>query len=160
MAEHQEEICLRLEVLNAQHQPLGGTVDIAGMPEEGASPFLIHAANASENINVRGPARDPNHPYEVTVTPTGTSESVTQLVTVPSEGFPTVQFVFEQVGATASIAPDPPQSAATEVAAVVAPISVAAPIQHPLPWVPPYTLTGFLVFDHGLPASQDRHAPL
>lgn len=35
MAEYDEEICLRLQVLNAQHQPLGG-VDIACKPEKGA----------------------------------------------------------------------------------------------------------------------------
>jgi hypothetical protein len=117
MSQHDEEICLRLQVLNSQNQPLGGTVDIACKLQDEADTSYIRAANAAQEIDVRGLRRDAAGPYQVTVTAAGTGQSSTQLVAVPASGAATMQFV---IGAQQG---------------------------------PPNTLSGNLVFDHGLPAA-------
>jgi hypothetical protein len=93
MAEHDDEICIRLQVLNAQGQPLGGTVDITCKPPGETEAYYIHAANAAQEIDVRGLRRGLAEPYEVTVTQTGTNLSATQRVSVPAKGATTVQTV-------------------------------------------------------------------
>lgn len=160
MAEQLEEICLRLEVLNPQHQPLGGTVDVACKLQNESDAFYIHAADASHNIDVRGLKRDASHPYEVTVTPTGTTLVATQVATVPAVGFATVQFIIDKAGSgdkkTALASSVSPTS---EVGSAIGPTPIPLPVPPPVPSpIPPpvsntYTLTGHLVFDYGLPAA-------
>src|ERR1035438_4413744 len=128
MAEQNEEICLRIHVLNPQHQPLGGTVDVDCKPHGNEAALHFDSADASGVIDIRGLRRDLDGPCEVTVTPTGSSQSVSQLVTVPAEGFQTVLFFFD---ATA-------QSTGASA-------SKACRSSH--------TLSGNLVTDHGLPAA-------
>src|ERR1700727_247108 len=117
MSQHDEDICLRLQVLNSQNQPLGGTVDIACKLQNEADTFYIRAANAAQEIDVRGLRRDAAGPYQVTVTAAGTGQSASQLIAVPASGAATMQFV---IGAQQG---------------------------------PPNTLSGILVFDHGLRAA-------
>ena len=93
MAQHDEEICLRLQVLNPQGQPLGGTVDIACKLPSEAQASYIHAANAAQEIDLRGLRRDATEPYEVTVTQTGTNLSATQMVSVPASGSAVVKCI-------------------------------------------------------------------
>ncbi len=156
MAEQLKDICLRLQVLNAQHQPLGGTVDVACKLQNEGDAFYIRAADASQNIDVRGLKRDASHPYEVTVTPTGTSLASTQVATVPAAGFKTVQFVIDNAGSgdkkkavASSVSPT------SAVAGAVGSVPVTPPV--PSPIAPPIsnnsTLTGHLVFDYALPAA-------
>jgi hypothetical protein len=94
MAEYDEDICLRIQALNAQHQPLGGPVDIVCKLGSAKGVVNIHAADAAKEIDVRGLRRDYAKPYEVTVTPTGSTQGITQKVTVPACGAATLQFVF------------------------------------------------------------------
>jgi hypothetical protein len=131
MAERTGEICLRLQILNPQHQPLGGTVDIVCKPQNGGNASFINNADASRDVDVRGLLR--STPYDVTVNPTGTSQATTQVATVPATGFATVQFVIDQTAApAATMQPNPPLPAPPRLS---------------------YALKGFLVFDHDLPAS-------
>ena len=95
MAEHNEDICLRLEVLNPRHQPLGGTVDVVCKPHGDEVVLHLDSADASGFIDIRGLRRDLDGPFEVIVTPTGSSQSVSQLVAVSAKGFQTVQFFFD-----------------------------------------------------------------
>ena len=127
MTNQHEEICLRLQVQNPQHQPLGGTVDITCKLQGEKDVFYIHAANASHEIEVRGLRRDPSHRYEVTVTPTGTSLATTQVVTVPASGSETVTFIIDLTGKGSY--PPPGNGSGS------------------------YKLSGYLVFDHSLPAA-------
>ena len=152
MAEKQEEVCLRLQVLNPQHQPLGGTVDVACKLQSQSDEFYIHAADASHNIDVRGLKRDTSHPYEVTVTPTGTSLATTQVATVPTTGFATVQFVIDVARSSdkkdpSSVSPTPAPASTVGTPPSVPPVVIAPPP------VSKSTLTGHLVFDYGLPAT-------
>jgi hypothetical protein len=128
MAEHNEDICLRIQVLNPQHQPLGGTVNVDCKPLGDEDALHIDSADASGIIDIRGLRRALDGPCEVTVTPTGSSQSVSQFVTVPAEGFQTVQFYFDVTAQTKS-----------------ASASNACRSSH--------TLSGSLVTDHGLPAA-------
>src|SRR5580704_7536028 len=133
MAEQLKDICLRLQVLNAQHQPLGGTVDVACKLQNEGDAFYIRAADASQNIDVRGLKRDASHPYEVTVTPTGTSLASTQVATVPAAGFKTVQFVIDNAGSgdkkkavASSVSPT------SAVAGAVGSVPVTPPVPSPI----------------------------
>jgi hypothetical protein len=94
MSEHSEDICLRIQVMNALGQPLGGTADIVCKLGGEKDAVHIRAANASEEIDVRGLRRDCREPYEVTVTPTGSTQGTTQQALVPACGSVTLQFVF------------------------------------------------------------------
>ena len=106
MAEQFEEICMRLKVLNPRHEPLGGTVDIAFKPRGGGEPLYLHAADASTHIDIHGLRRGPHDPYEVTVSPTGSSLSLSQLVFIPFEGFETVHFIVDSESSAATGASD------------------------------------------------------
>jgi len=156
MSEQLEEICLRLQVLNTQQQPLGGTVDVTCKLQNETDAFYIHAADASHNIDVRGLKRDASHPYELTVTPTGTALATTQVATVPAVGFATVQFVIDKAGSgDKKTAAASPGSAASQIAVVTGSVPITPPVPSPVPTSVSdrYTLRGHLVFDYGLPAA-------
>ena len=104
MAERAEEFCLRLQVLNPQHQPLGGTVDITCKLQNAIDASYIDGANAAHDIDVRGLRRDPGVPYKVTVTPNGTSLAMTQAAAVPATGFAAVPSVIDKDAATGAAA--------------------------------------------------------
>lgn len=131
MAKHHEEICLRLEVLNAQLQPLGGTVDIACKPQSGEGSLYIEAASASGCIDIRAPRRDLLGLCEITVTPTGSTESVSQLVTIHAEGIQTVRFIVNVPGGSSGGGGTSP--------------STGSGVSQ--------KLSGYLVFDNGLAAA-------
>ena len=148
MAEHHEEICLRIEVLNPRHQPLGGTVDIACKSHGGEVALKVDAADASVSIDIRGLRRDLPGLHEITVTPTGSSHSVSQLVAVPAEGFETVRFIVDAETVPAAThgaktqkgAPSPPAGAGGSSSSRATGESCK--------------LSGHLVFDRGLPAAE------
>src|ERR1017187_1965168 len=159
MAEQLKDICLRLQVLNPQHQPLGGTVDIACKLQGESDAFYIDAADASQNIDVRGLKRTTSHPYSVTVTPTGTALATTQTATVPAVGFVTVQFIIAQAAPgdkKPAVAPSATPTSPVEVASGSVADSVAGSAAGPSAAAPAsnkYALTGKLVFDYSLPAA-------
>ena len=131
MSEHHEEIWLRLEVLNAQHQPLGGTVDIACKPQSGEGSLYIEAASASGIIDIQAPGRDLLGPCEITVTPTGSTDSISQHVNVDAEGLQTVRFIVGAPGGSSGSGGTSP--------------SPGCGVSH--------KLGGHLVFDNGLAAA-------
>ena len=92
MAQHDEDISIRLRVLNAQGQPLGGKVDITITHKDLANPLYIHGADSSTEVDVRGLSRSIQGPYQVTVTQSGTNLSQTQSVAVPAEGAGAAEF--------------------------------------------------------------------
>jgi hypothetical protein len=125
MAQPSSEIALRISVLNAQGQHLGGTVDVELKPKGGGESKIIKGADASQDIDIRGLQRGPNIQYDITVTPTGSSGGgKSDSVNVPASGFSTVRVVVGRGSGDAEIAVPPPNS-----------------------------VQGSLVFDTGLPAA-------
>src|SRR5215472_4886969 len=124
MAQATPDISIRLSVLNAQGQHLGGSVNIDVKPQNGGQALTMKAADASQDIDIGGLQRTPNAVYQVTVTPSGTGKPVTQNVTVPATGF-----------ATAKVTVD---SGAAVLDAVR---------------LPSNNVSGTLVFDNGVPAA-------
>ena len=104
MSEQPEDIGLRLRVLSAKGQPLGGRVDITVTHKDLATPLYIHGADASAEIDVRGLARNLQGPCQVTVTQSGTNLTQTQSVTVPAEGAATADVTLIGIVGTPAIA--------------------------------------------------------
>ena len=105
MSEINADVVLRIKVLNAQGQPLGGKVDITAAHADLASPSYIHDADASGEIDVRGLARNVEGPYQVTVAQSGTNLAQTQSIAVPAQGAAAGEFtliVIEGPPATAA----------------------------------------------------------
>lgn len=105
MAQHDEDIAIRLRVLNADGKPLGGKVDITATHKDIANPFYIHAADASQEIDVRGLARNVSGAYQITVAQAGSNLSQTQSITVPAQGAASAEFTLigiAEPGLTAS----------------------------------------------------------
>ena len=127
MPDKNADVGLRIQALNPQRQPLGGTVDIELRPQGSGSVLSIKAADASKDIDVTGLQRTPQVSYLVTVTPTDVLVPVSQSVTVPNSGLVTVQFVVDKAGIAAIPSPTPTPR--------VKPVN-AIPI-HPVPPLPP-----------------------
>jgi len=100
MSEILNDISIRLQVLNPQRQPLGGTVDIELKPQGAGDTVNVKGADASKDIDISGLQRHPQGNYQVTVTPTDVSKPASQLVTVPARGFNTVVFNIDKAAAT------------------------------------------------------------
>ena len=100
MSEIANDICIRLKVLNPEHRPLGGTVDLEFKPKEGGPTRTVKAVDASKDIDVSGLQRAPKGVYTVTVTPTDVFKPMSQFVTIPASGFHTVEFVINNGGGT------------------------------------------------------------
>lgn len=100
MSEIFSDISIRLRVLNAQRQPLGGTVDIELKPQAAGDTVNVKAADASKDIDISGLQRPPQGNYQVTVTPTDVPVPVSQPLTVPPRGFNTVEFVIDKAAVT------------------------------------------------------------
>jgi hypothetical protein len=100
MPDPASDICIRLQVLNAQRQPLGGTVNIEFAPQEVGEPVKVNDADASKDIDVSGLQRTPQGLYQVTVTPTNVFKPLSQFLTIPASGFNTVQFIIPVNGGT------------------------------------------------------------
>jgi hypothetical protein len=91
-----DDIGMRIRVLNAQKQPLGGTVDIDIQSQNTSDSYSLKGVDASKDIDVTGLARFPQvSVYEVTVTPTQVFKPTSQFVSVPASGFNTVVFVID-----------------------------------------------------------------
>lgn len=96
MPDRDDDISLRVRVLNRQGQPLGGTVDIDIQSRDTSDSLRVRGADASKDIDISGLPRFPQVPvYEVTVTPTKIFKPSSQFVTVPASGFITVTFVID-----------------------------------------------------------------
>jgi ABC toxin N-terminal region/Neuraminidase-like domain len=126
MAVTKKEPTIRIRVLNAQGQPLGGTVDIEFKPEVSGKTVNIKRADASQDIDVPGLQRSAQGVYQAIVTPPGVLP-VAKFVNIPATGFETVDFVFAQ------------EATATASEAVI--VSKK------------YEVQGSLTFDNGLVAS-------
>ena len=94
MSDIESEVSLRLQVLNQQREPLGGTVDIEFKPQVAGQTLNVKGADASKDIDISGLQRAPQGLYEVTVTPTSALQPASQFVNIPASGFNTVEFVF------------------------------------------------------------------
>jgi hypothetical protein len=84
-----------LRILNPQHQPLGGTVDLEIKRQRG-KPITIEGADASKDIDVRGLRRGPHALYQITVTPTDTYKPVSQFVNLPAHGRHTLEILIDK----------------------------------------------------------------
>ena len=98
MPEINSDTALRIRVLNPQRQPLGGTVDLDFVPQDGGQTLSVKGADASKDIDVSGLERTPRGLYQVTVTPTDVFKPTSQFVTVPASGFHTVEFIIDKTG--------------------------------------------------------------
>ena len=85
------DISIRIEVLNAQRQFLGGTVDIVLTPQVPGQTVNVKAADASKDIDVSGLIR--SAPYQVSVMPVNAPKPAPQTVDIPATGFNTIQFI-------------------------------------------------------------------
>jgi hypothetical protein len=90
------DTCIRLQVVNSQHKPLGGTVKIDFQPQDAGQAATVESVDASKDINVSRLSRTPQGLYEVTVTPTNVFKPTSQFVTIPASGFVTVVFVIDE----------------------------------------------------------------
>jgi len=143
------ETSLRIRVLNPEHQPLGGTVNVDLRPEFAGKPVSIKAADASHDIDVSGLERGPRAVYQVVVTSTDSAAQATQFVTIPTTGFNTVELVIDKTDATKT---EPAKAVAIPTVTTV-PGVAPAPVPGPTPTGAKYTVQGTLTFDTGLPAS-------
>lgn len=130
MAEHHEEHCLRIEVLNAQLQLLGGTVEVVCKPLDGGETIHLHSVSAAQPIEVRYKSHKVHGRYEVSVTPSDGSESVSQLVFLSGDSR-TVRFIVNASGSGGQGGNQPPGTSSTGDG----------------------SLSGTLIFDSGVPAS-------
>jgi hypothetical protein len=86
----QADMCIRLIVLNAQRQPLGGTVDIELCRPHARKSIIVKAADATKDIEVEVRGRGL---YHLTVTPTDVFKPVSRVVNVRTAGATTVEIV-------------------------------------------------------------------
>ena len=125
MPQPSPDLSLRISVLNAQGQHLGGTVDLELTPKGGGESKIIKGADASQDIDIGGLQRGQDIQYDITVTPTGSlGVGKADSVNVPASGVGTARVV---VG-----------TASRDTAIVVPPSN---------------TIQGSLAFDTGLPAA-------
>jgi hypothetical protein len=117
------DICVRIDTLNPDGQPLGGTVDLEFQPQTPGQTVTLRGQDASKEIDVGGLQRTPNSLYKLTVSPTDVFKPVSQFVTIPASGSAMVSIVIDK-----GTGPGGTHSGLN-------------------------TLQGYLVFDHGLPAS-------
>jgi hypothetical protein len=90
------DTCIRLQVVNSQRKPLGGTVQIDFQPQDAGRPATVQSVDASQDIDVGGLSRTPLGLYEVIVTPSNVFKPTSQFVTIPASGFVTVEFVIDE----------------------------------------------------------------
>jgi hypothetical protein len=114
---------IRISLVNAQGQPLGGTVDFEFVPLSVPTgpPITIRGVDASKDVDIGVLQRVPVGQYRLTIRPTdGTFQPVSQTVTISDSG--------------------------------TAPIRIVIQKQDPGIAVPRNSLKGTLAFDNGLPA--------
>src|SRR6266403_1040841 len=153
-------ISLRIRVLNPQHQPLGGMVNIDLRPEV-AGKAISMEADAFKDIDVSGLLRGPRAVYQVVVTAADVAIPVSQFVTIPTTGFNTAEFVIDKAAAVATGEPVKKLSAPIVTpppGLIVTPPPISVPPPPPVPnptggGGSKYTVQGTLTFDTGLPAS-------
>lgn len=83
MAQPTLDISLRLAVLNARGEHLGGTIDLSLKPLGGGDPRVIRGADASKDIDIGGLPRTPNARYEITIMPTGSTSGAKEMADIP-----------------------------------------------------------------------------
>lgn len=130
MSEILNDISIRLQVLNPQRQPLGGTVDIELKPQGAGDTVTVKGADASKDIDISGLQRPPQGNYQVTVTPTDVSKPASQIVTVPARGFNTFEFTIDKAAPTIPGPPVVPGGLAGD--GICIRLSVLNPLRQPL----------------------------
>ena len=90
---------IRLRLLNAQQQPLGGLVDMQITSVATGQALTIKAADASQAIPVPAASALPAGDYQVSVTPADGSPPTSHTVTIPAAGATPVDVVVDR-GAT------------------------------------------------------------
>jgi hypothetical protein len=90
------DICIRLRILNPDRQPLGGMVDLEFKPRNTDQAMIVKAAPASKEIDVRGLRRTPVGLYQLTVIPTDVFKPVSQFVNIPASSFNTLEIVIDK----------------------------------------------------------------
>lgn len=90
-----QDITLKILVLDAQGNFRGGTVDVefkhSTLSEHGTQRGL----DASREINIAGLRRAPTGDYQITVTPTDVFEPKSQFVNIPASGFATMKVTID-----------------------------------------------------------------
>lgn len=119
---------VRIRLVNAQGQPVGGIVDLAFVPQArpNASPITVKAVDASRDIDVGAQQHVPNGKYELTVR-AADGTSISQAVTIADNPAP--------------------------VTVVVGPPIGVPPVVIPPIVIPKYSLKGTLTFDNGFAAA-------
>lgn len=103
-----QDVTLKIRVLDApQGNFLGGTVDIRLEHTRLKSELReLRAVDASREIAISGLRRAPEGIYKVSVTRAGPSMKKDQVVSIPSSGVATLDFVFKQRDGGGGIDPD------------------------------------------------------
>lgn len=89
MADNQD-IALKIRVVDAQGKFHGGTVDIELKHRTLSDRSVQRGLDASREIVFSGLRRAPTGDYQVTVTPTGAFKPHSQFITIPASGFATM----------------------------------------------------------------------
>src|SRR5258706_15593718 len=82
-----QDIPLKIRVLDAHGQFRGGTVTVEFKRLRLSAPDTQRGLDASREINIAGLRRAPSGDYQITVTPTDVFTPKTQFVNIPASGF-------------------------------------------------------------------------
>jgi hypothetical protein len=149
MPEMPNGITLRVQVLNPQSQPLGGSVDLQ-FKSQGSLVREVKAADSSRDIEVSGLAPGA---YELTVTPEDVARPVSATVTISATSTQSTEVIVDK----AALARVAAQGAGSVISGPAVTTVPPAPPTSPDPPVGiptvQYSVQGNLLFDNGLPAS-------
>ncbi len=91
-----QDITLKIRVLDAHGQFRGGTVDVEFKHLRLSDHDTQRGLDASREINIAGLRRAPSGDYQITVTPTDVFTPKSQFVNIPASGFATMTVIIDQ----------------------------------------------------------------
>jgi hypothetical protein len=92
-----QDITLKIRVLDAQGQFRGGTVDVEFKHQTLSDHGMQRGLDASREINIAGLRRAPQGDYQITVTPTDRFEPKSQFVNIPASGSAMMKVTIDRV---------------------------------------------------------------
>lgn len=93
-----EDITLKIRVLDAKGNFRGGTVDVEFKHRTLSDRGRHRGLDASGEINLAGLRRAPRGDYQITVTPTDVFKPQSQFINIPASGFATMTVTIEREG--------------------------------------------------------------
>src|SRR4051794_13100266 len=91
-----QDITLKILVLDAQGQLRGGTVDVEFKHGTLSDHGTRRGLDASREISIAELRRAPTGDYQITVTPTDVFKPQSQFVNIPASGFATMKVIIDQ----------------------------------------------------------------